>query len=145
MKNMRSKEHAGQKPLLINLSPNTSLRASIDGLAVWAVVESYWKNLYWCSSISSFRNARIICSMYILFLFGRLFNNAFSIKTIALNGRMTAEWWHTGQDLEGSGQGPIKVLSWHLTGGNEENHKKTSARIASVSAKTQTEHPQIQV
>jgi hypothetical protein len=30
------------------------------------------------------------------------------------------------KDLEGNSHGLIKVLSWHLPGKTEENHKKTS-------------------
>jgi hypothetical protein len=40
----------------------------------------------------------------------------------AMNGRTTDETIN----LKGSDDDLIKVLSWNLTGGTEENHKKTS-------------------
>jgi hypothetical protein len=42
------------------------------------------------------------------------------------------------EDLEGSSYGIFEILSWHLLGETEENHKKGSVRIASVPAEIQT-------
>jgi hypothetical protein len=61
------------------------------------------------------------------------------IQYIASNGRMMDEWW-IGRDLEGSCHIQIEVLSLHLPGGTEENHKKTSVRKAGAPAKIWTEH-----
>jgi hypothetical protein len=44
------------------------------------------------------------------------------------------------KDLEGSSHRLIKVLSQNLSRGADENHKRTSVRIASVPAKIQTGH-----
>jgi hypothetical protein len=57
----------------------------------------------------------------------------------ALNDRMTEEWW-IREDLELRGHGLIEVQPPHLSGGTQENCKETSVRIASISAKIQTEH-----
>jgi hypothetical protein len=41
------------------------------------------------------------------------------------NDRMI-EWW-TGKGLEGTGRGLIRIISWKLPGGTEENHKRLAS------------------
>jgi hypothetical protein len=42
---------------------------------------------------------------------------------MALNGRMIDEW-QIRKDFKGNSHDMIKVLSWHLPGRTEENHKE---------------------
>jgi hypothetical protein len=44
------------------------------------------------------------------------------------------------KDLKGSGCGLIQVLSSHMPGESNKNHKKKTVRTASVPAKIQTDH-----
>jgi hypothetical protein len=41
----------------------------------------------------------------------------------------------TGKDLEGSSHSLIEVLTWHLSGRTDENHKNTPVMIPSVPTK----------
>ena len=46
------------------------------------------------------------------------------------------EWWF-GKGIEGNGHGLLKVLTWHLQGGMEENNEKP-VTIVSLPSKIQT-------
>jgi hypothetical protein len=60
---------------------------------------------------------------YFCFLYG-LFKDPFSIETVGItyDGKMT-DGLRIENDLDGSCRGIIEVLSRHLPGGTEENHK----------------------
>jgi hypothetical protein len=52
---------------------------------------------------------------------GNLFYNAFSVTELYdVDDRVTSERWRIGKDLVGRGG----LISCHLPGGTEENHKK---------------------
>jgi hypothetical protein len=70
-------------------------------------------------------NCQLLNSNNCLCLVYVLFNDTVSSSDhVASDDRIINEW--TGEDLEGSGHGLIKVLSWHLPGVTEENHKNLS-------------------
>lgn len=64
--------------------------------------------------------------------------HSFSDLNVA-DSRMISEWW-TGKNFLGSGHGLIKILSWQLCEGTEQNHEKL--RITSFLATIQTWHLQ---